>query len=207
MPGLLRAGRVRPGRLLRGRGGALGDHRRQERSRPGDALIGLASSGLHSNGYSLARKVLLEDAKLPLDAAPEGLDRPLARRAAGAHAHLREGRAGADEGGEGEGPGAHHRQRHPGQPAALPAGRHARGAGARRRGSGRRSSSSSQKLGGVARDEMFTTFNMGLGLIAVVAKADVAGGAGAAAARAAWRRAEVGRVEAGQGEATAVIEP
>ncbi len=35
-----------------------------ERIEPGDALIGLPSSGLHSNGYTLARKVL---ADVPLD--------------------------------------------------------------------------------------------------------------------------------------------
>ena len=36
--------------------------------RAGDVLIGLASTGLHSNGFSLVRKVLLERGKLKLDA-------------------------------------------------------------------------------------------------------------------------------------------
>ncbi len=38
------------------------------RLRAGDVLVGLASSGLHSNGYSLARKVLLERGRLKLGA-------------------------------------------------------------------------------------------------------------------------------------------
>jgi phosphoribosylformylglycinamidine cyclo-ligase len=33
---------------------------------PGDAILGLPSLGLHTNGYSLARKVLLEQKNLPL---------------------------------------------------------------------------------------------------------------------------------------------
>jgi phosphoribosylformylglycinamidine cyclo-ligase len=32
--------------------------------RPGDAVIGIESSGLHTNGYSLARKILFDDLKL-----------------------------------------------------------------------------------------------------------------------------------------------
>ena len=39
----------------------------------GDVVIGLPSAGLHSNGHSLARKVVLEVLALPLDARPEAL--------------------------------------------------------------------------------------------------------------------------------------
>jgi len=41
-----------------------------KRVRPGDVVLGLPSTGLHSNGYSLARKVILEVMSLPLDARP-----------------------------------------------------------------------------------------------------------------------------------------
>ena len=44
-----------------------------ERVQAGDVLLALASSGLHSNGYSLVRHVLLERGGLALDARPDGL--------------------------------------------------------------------------------------------------------------------------------------
>jgi phosphoribosylformylglycinamidine cyclo-ligase len=49
-----------------------------ERIEPGDAVIGLPSNGIHSNGLTLARRVLLEQGGLALTDAPDALGRSLA---------------------------------------------------------------------------------------------------------------------------------
>ena len=54
-------GAVEPGELLDG-----------SRVRPGDRLIGLAGSGLHTNGYSLARRVLAESGLVLTSPLPGG---------------------------------------------------------------------------------------------------------------------------------------
>ena len=48
-----------------------------DRVRTGDAVVALGSSGLHSNGYSLVRRVLLEQAGWALDRDVAELGRPL----------------------------------------------------------------------------------------------------------------------------------
>ncbi len=172
---------------------------------PGDALIGLTSSGLHSNGYSLARKVLLEDAKLSLDAVPEGLGRPLAdalleptriyvKDALALTAAVKvKGMAHITGSGI------------PGNlPRCLPDGTRA----VLDEKAWKRPAIFEliQKHGSVARDEMYNTFNMGLGLIVVVAEADVPAALALLQARGV-EASRVGHVEAGAGEATAVIHP
>ena len=56
----------------------LGPHR----VRPGDVVIAMASSGIHSNGFSLVRHVLLQGARLRLDAHVDELGGELGRGAA-----------------------------------------------------------------------------------------------------------------------------
>jgi phosphoribosylformylglycinamidine cyclo-ligase len=48
-----------------------------ENVRPGDAVVAMGSSGLHANGYSLARHVLLTIARIPLEGHVEEFGRTL----------------------------------------------------------------------------------------------------------------------------------
>ena len=172
---------------------------------PGDAVIGLASSGLHSNGYSLARRVLLEDAGLPMSSTPNPLKRPLADELleptriyaaeilALSRAVQVKGLAHITGGGI------------PGNlPRCLP--KDTRAVLSERAWKRPPIFDLIAQRGQVSRTEMFSTFNMGLGMIAVVAQSDVPvalellNNRGATA----W---EVGRIERGEGEASVAIDP
>ncbi|MDD3104145.1 MAG: phosphoribosylformylglycinamidine cyclo-ligase, partial [Candidatus Cloacimonetes bacterium] len=52
---------------------------------PGDVLIGLPSTGLHTNGYSLARKVLFEKMGLKVDSYVDDLSGSLAEKLLAVH--------------------------------------------------------------------------------------------------------------------------
>ncbi|HEX4621188.1 MAG TPA: phosphoribosylformylglycinamidine cyclo-ligase, partial [Myxococcaceae bacterium] len=133
--------------------------------RPGDALIGLASSGLHSNGYSLARKVLIDRAKDPV--GPKLLDQLLEPT----RIYVKDVQAlmdAVDVKGMAHITGSGI----PGNlPRCLPEGTRA----VLEESSWRLPPIFEliQSRGNVARDEMYATFNMRLGMIAVVASPDV----------------------------------
>jgi phosphoribosylformylglycinamidine cyclo-ligase len=170
---------------------------------PGDSVIGIASSGLHSNGYSLARKVLLEDKKLPLEAQAPGSDRILAdelleptriyvKDVLELIANV-EVKGLAHITGSGI-PGNLPRCLPDGTRAVLDENEWKRPA----------IFDVIQNLGNVPREEMYSTFNMGLGMCVVLASPEVPAALRTLKARGvqAW---EVGRIEKGQGEATATV--
>ena len=169
---------------------------------PGDVVIGVASSGLHSNGYSLARKVLLGGGDDRLGSRPPGLGaslgeellRPTAIYAPAVLALLAEipvrGLAHVTGGGIPDNLG---RILPEGLRAEIDAGSWERppifdliAAG-----------------GPVEEGEMFRTFNMGIGMIAVVAPGDAAQALALleSTGHHAWA---VGRIEATEGDGPSV---
>ena len=158
----------------------LGPHRVRE----GDAIVGLPSSGLHSNGYSLVRALVEAGA---LDPDPDLLLAPtrLYVRELGAIAAAADLRAAAHITGGGLAENL---------PRALPEGLGAElQAGSWEPGA---AIAAVLDTGRVAEEEAWRTFNMGLGMCAIVADGD-------AAAAAVGGGRVVGRVVAGGGVAVA----
>ncbi len=168
----------------------------------GDLVIGVASTGLHSNGYSLARKALLE--KHPLDrrfdalggrTLADALLEPTRIYAKDVLALLETVPVKAFSHITGGGlPGNVPRTLPDGTRAVLEERRWPRPA----------IFDLVEREGGVPRDEMYRTFNMGLGLVAVVAPGHEAAAHAALRARGldAWT---VGQIEDGAGEATCEV--
>ena len=160
---------------------------------PGDVLLGLASSGAHSNGYSLIRRIIGER-PLPAERAQALMEptriyvKPLlelaARLPVKALAHITGGGIVGNV------------------PRVLPAGTRARIASA----SWPRPELFRwlQQAGNVAEAEMWRVFNCGIGMVVVVAREDVTK-AKALLAREGERVYEIGVVESASGEPEALI--
>jgi phosphoribosylformylglycinamidine cyclo-ligase len=169
---------------------------------PGDAVLGIASTGLHSNGYSLARRALLD--RHPLDWRPpelggrtlaDALLEPTRIYARDVLALLEKVpvRALAHVTGGGL-PGNVPRTLPDGTRAVLDERRWPRPA----------ILDLVEREGGVPRDEMFRTFNMGLGLTAVLPPSEAPAARDVLRARGleSW---VVGGIERGAGEATCEV--
>jgi phosphoribosylformylglycinamidine cyclo-ligase len=136
----------------------------------GDAVIGLPSTGLHTNGYTLARKVL-EDANVSYSETPEGFDRTIGEAYLEPHrAYVREIlalRAKVEVHGMAHITGG-------GLPGNLP--RALGGLGARLYPNSWKEPAVFgliRSLGNIAEEEMRRVFNLGVGFCAVVPEGEV----------------------------------
>ncbi len=165
--------------------------------RTGDALVGVASSGLHPNGYTLARKIVFEVLGLGVDDELPGTGRSVADELLSVHRSYLPVFAELLEG------GAVHGLAHvtgggiPGNlPRVLPEGLGA----VVDRGSWEvpRVFETLGDAGGVSAEEMDRVFNMGVGMIAVVdpSEAEAVRQASSARGMGAW---VIGAVEEGAG--------
>ena len=91
------------------------------RIKPGDVLIGFPSTGLHTNGYSLARKLLFEVAGYKPDQYVNAIEGKSRRGADENPSQLPARDQEAHRRGPGRGHGPHHRRRHYGKSAPHPA--------------------------------------------------------------------------------------
>ena len=167
--------------------------------RPGDRLLGLASNGLHTNGYSLVRRILFDVAAMDIDAHVPEWGRSIAEELLRPHHSYVAALLPALKRGDVEGL-AHITGGGilSNLPRALPAG-----CGARLETTAWEVPAvftTLARLGSVPDDDMWETFNMGIGMIAVVRAERVDSLA------AEWRQAgeevfEIGEVVTGDGVA------
>ena len=159
---------------------------------PGDVLLGYASTGLHTNGYTLARRIVFDRMRLELDDVLGDTRQTVADALLAVHrSYYPERHSGARPDARA---GSHHRRRHPGQsgphiaadceavvdpdtwelpPLFL----------------------TLQQAGHVSIEEMRDVFNLGMGLIAVLPRDAVAAAQSAARADgvATWVMGEIRR--------------
>src|SRR6266496_2742830 len=160
--------------------------------KPGDVILGLASSGLHTNGYSLARKILFEEMRLKPDSSLPGSTASVGKELLRVHKNyqpllekfpkrLIKGLAHITGGGLIDN-----------LPRILPQNCDA----VIETKSWRvpRTFQILQQNGDVDAAEMYQVFNMGIGMVVIVARQD------AQRAKSILRAKEIGRIERGSGK-------
>jgi len=179
--------RIRPGGFCRGRGREIQDPDRRRACKPGDVVLGLASSGVHSNGFSLVRKCIERAGAAPLPATLDG--KPFKQAVMEpTRLYVKNVLAALADSTPHQGAGPHHRRRPAGEHSARAARRHWRRTCTR--AAGRRPSClpGCKQTAGIDDIEMNRTFNNGIGMVVVV---DAAQAEACAASPACARRAGV----------------